>query len=92
MVYIPNDDAQNYPFSRLKLVVKRLHTQLNNPTNQNSLQSPKFLSERIRKLYYKTLGTTNDYLPTLICFYSKVQKKMFGAGEKKVFLEFCTGI
>ena len=39
--------TQNYPFCRLKLVVKkRLNTQLNESANQ---KSPKLLSQRIRK-------------------------------------------
>ena len=40
LIYIHNDDTQNYPFSRLQLVVemfvKCLKTQPNEPTNQNS--------------------------------------------------------
>ena len=35
-MYIPNENKQNYPFYRLKLVVKSLNTQFNEPTNQNS--------------------------------------------------------
>ncbi len=35
-MYSLNDDKQNYTFCRLQLVVKRLDTQLNEPTNQNS--------------------------------------------------------
>ena len=33
MIYIPNDDAQNYPFCRLQIVVNLLglDTQLNEP-------------------------------------------------------------
>ena len=57
LMCIQNNDKQNYPLSRLKLVVKHLNTQLNEPTNQNSLKSPKLLSQRIRKHYYKTLRT-----------------------------------
>ena len=34
-----------------------MNTQLNESTYQNSLKSPKLLSQRIRKRYYKTLGT-----------------------------------
>ena len=36
LMYIPNDDdTQNYPFCRLKLVDgKKLNTQLNKPTNK----------------------------------------------------------
>ena len=38
--------------------LKRLNTQLNEPTDQNSLQSPKLLGQRIRKHQYKTLETS----------------------------------
>ena len=44
-MYIPNDDTQNYPFCRLKIVVG-LDTQLNKPTNQNSTKYPKLLGQR----------------------------------------------
>ena len=39
LMYIPDDDTQNNLFCRLQLVVKlkRLDTQLNEPTNQNSI-------------------------------------------------------
>ena len=37
-MYIPNNDAQNNPFCRLQLVVKRLDTQLDEPTNQNLMK------------------------------------------------------
>ena len=37
LMYILNDDTQNYPFFRLKLVVETL----NDPTNQNTLKFPK---------------------------------------------------
>ena len=40
VMYIPNDDTQNYPFCRLQLVVETLDTQLNEPTNQNPLKVP----------------------------------------------------
>ena len=33
LIYIPNEDTQNYPFCRLLLVVE---TQLNEPTKHNS--------------------------------------------------------
>ena len=29
LMYIHNDDTQNYPFCRLQLVIERLNTQLN---------------------------------------------------------------
>ena len=53
---IPNDDTQNYPFSSLNYWLKR---QLNKPNNQNSLNSTKLLSQRIRKRYYKTKDKWN---------------------------------
>ena len=62
LTYIPNDATQNYPFCRLELVVETFEK----PTNQNSLKSPKFLGQQIRKRYYKTFGTSviiNPLLP-----------------------------
>ena len=56
LIYIPNDDAQNYFFCRLQLVVKRLDTQLYEPTNPNSLKVPKVV-ETTNKSYDETLGT-----------------------------------
>ena len=50
LMCIPNNEAQNYSFCRLKLVVETFE--------QNSLNSPKLFSKRIRKRYYKTLGTS----------------------------------
>ena len=34
LMYISNDATQNYSFWRLKLVLKRFDTELNEPTNQ----------------------------------------------------------
>ena len=45
-----------------------MNTQLNEPTSQNLLKPPKSLSQRMRKRYYKTLGTRvkkNSPLPPL---------------------------
>ena len=39
-MYIPNA-KQNYIFCRLKLMVENIDTQLNEPTNPQSLQSSK---------------------------------------------------
>ncbi len=44
------------PFVDYNWWLKRLDTQLNEPTNQNL--SPQLLSQRIRKGYYKTLETS----------------------------------
>ena len=54
-MYIPIDDAQNYPFSTLKSVVETFaHSTL--WTNQLKFEKvPKYLSQRIGKKYYKTL-------------------------------------
>ncbi len=41
LMYNPNDDTQNYPFLGLQLVVDSLDTQINKPTNQNSIKVPK---------------------------------------------------
>ena len=49
LIYIPNDDTQNYSFCILQLVIKRLDTQFNESTNQNSLKVSKYISERKRK-------------------------------------------
>ena len=40
-MYIPNDDTQNYPYVDINYWLKRLNTQLNETTNQNSLDYPK---------------------------------------------------
>ena len=39
LVYIPNDDTQNNPIQRFKLVVGTF--ELNKPTNQNPVKVPK---------------------------------------------------
>ena len=44
--------------------LKRLDTQLNELTNQNSIKSPKLLSQLIRKRYYKILETSVINNPT----------------------------
>ena len=51
---IPNEDTQNYPFSRLQLVVEMFG--INEPSHQNSIKVYKV--KRIRKRYYKTLGSS----------------------------------
>ena len=56
LMYIPNDDTQNYPFCKL---LKHLKTQLNESTNKNSMKANKVVeNQRIRKRYCKTLGTS----------------------------------
>ena len=38
--------------------LKRLETQLDEPTNQNSLKLQRLISQQLRKHYFKTLGTS----------------------------------
>ena len=50
--------------------LKHLDTQLEEPTNQNSIKVPKF-QQQIRKCYYKTLGTSiinNPMSPPFLFF------------------------
>ena len=54
LMYIPNDDTNNYPFCRLKLVVETFEYTTES-TNQKSPKSSKMLSQWIRKPYYVTL-------------------------------------
>ena len=49
LIFIPNYDTQIYPFCGLQLVVERLHTQLNEQTNQNSIV-PKVVKPQIRNI------------------------------------------
>ena len=46
LIYIPNDDTQNYPFCRLLLVVDN---QLNETTNQNTTKVPKVIKPTNKK-------------------------------------------
>ena len=55
LMYIPNNITQNYPFCKFQLVVERLDTHINKPTNKKV--SPTFLCQPIRKRYHKTLWT-----------------------------------
>ena len=53
LIYKPNDDTQNYPFCRLQILVKTFGHLTKETENQNSIKVP-----RIRKHYYKTLGSS----------------------------------
>ena len=55
-MYIPNDDTLNYLSFRLQLVVETLDTQLNELTNQNSINVSKVVIQQIRKGYYENFG------------------------------------
>ena len=57
LMYIRDYNKQNYSSVDYNKWLKRLDIQLNEPTNQNSIEVPK-LSSRVRKYYYKTLGTS----------------------------------
>ena len=57
-MYIPNDMYKVTPSVDCNQGLKRLDNQLIETTNQNSMKPPKLLSQRIRKCYYKTLGTS----------------------------------
>ena len=65
LMYIPNKETQNCTFVDYNYWLKRLDTitQLNEPTNQNLIKALKLLSQRIRKCYYKTLGTGEIKIP-----------------------------
>ena len=47
LMYIPNNDIQNYPFCKLQLVVKTFG--LNKPTNQNFIKVPKVVESTNKK-------------------------------------------
>ena len=47
LMYVPNDDTQNYPFCRL--LVETLDTQQNEPTNQNSSKFTKVVKPTNKK-------------------------------------------
>ena len=53
----PNNNTQNCPSVDKNEWSRRVNTQLNETTNQNSLKSTKLLSQRIRKHYYINFGT-----------------------------------
>ncbi len=56
--------------------LNRLFTKLNKPSNQNLFKFPKLVIQRIRKHYYKTLGTSGINSPFSIGFiYTSIIKK-----------------
>ena len=56
-MYIHNDDTQNYP-SELQLVFENLDTQLNEPTNQNTLKVPKVVKPTNKKMLLYDMGSS----------------------------------
>ena len=49
LMYIFNDDTQNYPFYRFQLVVGTFDTQLNELTNQNIMKVTKVVNPTNKK-------------------------------------------
>ena len=47
LIHIPNDDTHNYSYVDYFNWLKRLKTQLNEPTNQNLVKVHKIVSQRI---------------------------------------------
>ena len=43
LMYIPNDDAQNFPSVDYNKWLNRLNTQINKPANKNSVKVPKVI-------------------------------------------------
>ena len=63
-MYIPSVSTQNYLFCRLLIVVKNVWTlNLINQLIKIHYKSPKLLSKRIIKRYYKNLGTSMGCSP-----------------------------
>ena len=52
LIYIHNDDPQNYPLCRLQLELKRLDTQVNKPPNQNVMEVPKIVKPINKKTLF----------------------------------------
>ena len=50
MYNIPNDYTQNFPFVDKNKMIKHLNTQLNKPTNQNSIKFPKVVEPTNKKM------------------------------------------
>ena len=72
-MFIPNDDTQNY-FCRLQLVDETFGHSTKQPI-KTQLKSPKLLGQRIRKSYYKTLGTSVINMPISSSFLNSDSTK-----------------
>ena len=55
-MYIPNDDTQNTPFCKLKLVFETFKHPLNKPAYQNSVKAPKVVKPTKNNVNVKFLG------------------------------------
>ena len=52
LIFIPNDDTQNYPFCRLKLVVETFYTRLDKPIKiHKKVVEPRNKKNIIKKLW-----------------------------------------
>ena len=49
LMYIPNEDTQNYPFCRLQLVVETFGHSTSEPNNLNSTKVPKVVKPSNKK-------------------------------------------
>ena len=63
LMYIPNIDTQNYTFVDYNQWLKRLETQLNKPTNQNSLKVLKVVKTKNKKTLIKNFGVQYNNYP-----------------------------
>ena len=63
------------------LWIKRLYLQFNERTNQYAINVPKDLSYRIKKRYYKTLGTNVNKQSNVPSFLNAVSVSLHGEGE-----------
>ncbi len=50
LMYILNDNVQNYLFDKLQLRLKRLDTKLNEPTSKNLTKVPKVVNPMNKKM------------------------------------------
>ena len=73
-LYIPINDTITSSVD-YNYLLKSLDTQPKEPTNQNSIKVPKVVKQRVRKHYYKTLGTSviNVQCPLPPCSSSQTQ-------------------
>ena len=56
LMYIPNYDFKNFSFYRLQLVVESLDNQLNESTNQNSIEVLKVVKPTSKKTLLEYFG------------------------------------
>ena len=72
-MYIPNNDAQNKPYCRLQLVVKRQDTQIDEPTNQNLMKVLNVVKPTNKKTLLLKIGDQCNKLPNVplpLCFFA----------------------